>query len=607
MGIVHILPEDVVNRIAAGEVIERPSSIVKELIENSLDAGAKSVEIEIGHGGRSLIRVSDDGSGMSADDAERAFQRYATSKITASTDLMHIASFGFRGEALPSIAAVSRVRMLTRPAHKNTGTEIAIEGGKFTGVKEAPCRVGTIMEVRDLFFNTPARRKFLKSEGTEMGHMMDVISHIALSRLDVQFTFTSGGKNPLELLPAVDLKSRAESVLGEDVGRNLLILGGEKGGVKVSGVIAKPLAARANRQGQIFFVNNRLVKAFSLSHGLQAGYHGLLMQGQYPVAVLFIDVDPERVDVNVHPTKQEVRISNETAIKNLIKELVAETLAKDPDLAPEFHIRRQDVAVFGERPFTQNRLDLESEKFQLNSTPSSVKEDWQPAYIAGPRDEASGVEPIPVVQASSEPPIHSGALGRKLNITKILGQIHHTFIIAETEDGLLILDQHAAHERVQFEAMLKAFQTSAPAKQKLLMETNLELSPEQSEILKESLESLSRMGFEIEEFGENVFVIRSVPAILKEDNPDTLIRHYLEEKQDGKIATGLDQYGEDVAAMIACKRKSVKAHDALRPEQLQALFDQLNQCENPFCCPHGRPTFLKQSFYELEKQFRRKV
>jgi DNA mismatch repair protein MutL len=589
MGLIHILPETIANKIAAGEVIERPASIVKELIENSLDAGAKSIEVAIRHGGKSLIRVSDDGSGMSPDDAELAFQRYATSKISTAKDLERIGSYGFRGEALPSIAAVSRVKLQTRNGASDAGVEIEIEGGKSSGARQASCRKGTIIEVRDLFFNTPARRKFMKADSTEAGQVIDTVSNLALSRLDVQFVLKSADKTIFDLLPGENLKARAASIFGETEAQHLLEIQAQVGAVGVRGLIGKPQICRANRTGQIYFINQRLIKSSSLSFAIQAGYHGLLMHGQFPVAVLLFDLDLERVDVNVHPTKQEVRISNEAEIKSIIKNIIAQRLADEGDLAPQI------PTTAGFAPQIQNEI-----KSWLSATPSATRVDIQTERLSFSEPAASYNvhSPMPLAESIS--------LKDKLQITKVLGQIHNTFIIAETDEGYMIIDQHAAHERVMFEVLLKNFETEQPARQGLLIEEILQLPAKHEEALKESLSLLNKLGFEIEEFGQGSFIIRSVPAILEGEAAVPLLKTFLEEKEDGKVSTDLEKQQENIAALIACKKRSVRAFDPLNAVALKTLLERLAQCENPFSCPHGRPTFFKQTFLELERQFKRK-
>lgn len=591
--IIKVLPEHIANKIAAGEVIERPASIVKELVENSLDAGAKQIEITIQHGGKSLIRVADDGTGMSPQDAELAFQRHATSKIASADDLSHILSYGFRGEALPSIAAVSRVKLFSRTKKQSTGTEIVIEGGKIQSVQEASGRPGTVLEVRDLFFNTPARRKFLKTDSTEEGHIYETLCNLALSHPEIRFIYKEGDKIIFDLLPGQALKERASHVFGPETSKYLMDFETSKSGVKIWGVIAKPFAARANRSGQSFFINKRWIKSLALSYGLQAGYHGLLMHGQYPLAVLFLELDVTRVDVNVHPTKQEVRISNESEVKSLLKEAVAGALAGAEDLSPQLKVKDK----FQASPFTPSQ------------NPSRSTGSFIYSSIKNESSALSAEPPAPVYQPAiiEKELIEAISLRDKLKITKILGQIHHTFIVAETDEGLMLVDQHAAHERVMFEALVKNFNEANPVSQRLLMEEVIEFHPKHLEILHEALPFLRKTGFEIEEFGKNTYVIRAVPAMLEKENAPALLKTFLEEKEEGKIKTELENYQEEIAALIACKRKSVRAYDPLTATQLQALLERLAQCENPFSCPHGRPSLIKHTFSDLERQFKRKI
>lgn len=592
MNAIRVLPESLANKIAAGEVIERPASIVKELVENALDAGAKQIEVMVHFGGKSLIRVADDGSGMSPQDAQLAFQRYATSKISSADDLTQIASYGFRGEALPSIAAVSRVKLITRTAKNPTATEIVIEGGKLQSVKEIAGKPGTVIEVRDLFFNTPARRKFMKGESTETGHIYEMVCNLALSRPDVRFIYKEGEKTELDLLPGQTVRERAIAILGEETAKYLLEVDSSVSGIRIRGVIAKPHAAKANRTGQIFFINKRWVRSFSLSYALQAGYHGLLMHGQHPQAVLFLDLDLTRVDVNVHPTKQEVRISNEAELKSLLKEAVSQALSGSPDLAPQLK-----TPTF-QRPVS----DPPTRSGGLPSFlyPSHQSDDNQ-SVVSEPQTVSF---PSVTIQPSL---IEAISLRDKLKITKVLGQIHHTFIVAETDEGLMLVDQHAAHERVMFESLVKNFNQAAPVSQRLLMEEMLELHPKQHGLLEQALPMLRKTGFEIEPFGAKTFVVRAVPAIFEKENAVTVLKTFLEEKEEGKLKTGLENQKEEIAALIACKKKSVRAYDPLSAVQLQALLERLAQCENPFACPHGRPAFIQYTFLDLEKQFKRKL
>lgn len=591
MGKIHILPEHIANKIAAGEVIERPASIVKELVENSLDAGADQIEIIIKHGGKSLIRVADNGSGMTTEDAELALQRHATSKIEKAEDLDHLESFGFRGEALPSIAAVSRLTMQTRTPEASSGTEQVVEGGRLTKEKECPVAAGTVIEVRDLFFNTPARRKFLKQDTTELGHILDTVTCLALANLHVRFVLDTGDKKPLDLLPTQDLSVRTRAIFGDAWADQTMPVKNEVPHIRLHGLIGKPSLASGNRGQQFFFINRRWVKAYGLSHGLQAGYHGYLMQNQFPAAILFLELNPEYVDVNVHPTKQQVRLSHEALIKSLIEKTVAGGLQAHGDLAPHFKT--------GVEPSFASQSDL---KLQA-ATPSFET-------VTATQDNALKIaEPLPeeMVFSTAAPSFAPLTIKQGPKITKILGQVHHTYILAETDEGYILVDQHAAHERVMFETLLKSFESERPTAQGLLMEESFELHPRQVEILKKHLPFLNKIGFEIEPFGEKSFVIRGLPAGMKDENPVMIIKQFVDEQETGKTQTRLKGYQENIAALIACKRKSVKASDTMTFPAMQGLLEQLARCENPFNCPHGRPSFIKYSTADLEKQFKRKL
>ena len=572
MGIIRVLPEHIANKIAAGEVIERPASIIKELIENSMDAGATSIDVVIETGGKNFIRISDNGCGMDRADAELACERHATSKVKTEEDLASIRSFGFRGEALPSIAAVSRMRLVTRSQTDSVGTELVIEGGVRRALQDHPTRVGTIIEVRDLFFNTPARRKFLKSDSTEAGHAMDGVSHMALCARGIHISFQQDGRKIFECPPSDDLTTRASLIFGKESSRDLLELDKKQDGISLQGLIGLPVLHRANRKEIHLFVNRRWIRSLPLSYAVQAGYHGLLMHGRYPVAILFIDVDGALVDVNVHPSKQEVRFSNEGLLTSLIKKAIEERLSVADNLAPQFK-----MAYSFPPPSQMTVLDRPLNLQQMGSYP---------------------IKSAPVLD---EPIV----IKDRLRITKILGQIHNTFICAQTEEGFLILDQHAAHERVMFETLLKNCEGMPAESQALLLEETIELHPRSLQIFQEALPVLTRIGFEIEEFGEKTFVIRSVPALFGDENPVKLLTTFVEELEEGTGRTVLEDHREMMAALCACTKQSVKAGDPLAPAAIRSLLQRLARCENPFTCPHGRPVFFTHTFAELEKQFKR--
>ena len=589
MGKIHVLSEHVANKIAAGEVVERPASIVKELVENSLDAGADQIEISIKHGGKSLIRVADNGSGMTAEDAQLAIQRHATSKIEKAEDLDHIVSFGFRGEALPSIASVARFSLQTRTEEASIGTELVVDGGSLVKAKECPAAAGTVIEVRDLFFNTPARRKFLKQDTTEFGHILDTVTCVALANLQVRFVLISDGKTVLDILPTQDLTVRAAALLGDDWAAQSLPVKSEIPHAKLSGLIGKPSLASGNRAKQFIYINRRWVKAYGLGYGLQAGFHGHLMQHQFPAAILFLELNPRYVDVNVPPTKQQVRLSHEAIIKSMIEKTVAAALQESGDLVPSFRERDEKPDAFFRGTRYQEPSFGFEERMVSQQAPLKVAE----AVVADVvMRKVDGSQPLEI--------------GKGLKILRILGQVHRTYILAETEEGYVVVDQHAAHERVMFEALMNNFDLERPSSQGLLMEEVLELHPRQVEILKKSLPFLAKLGFEIETFGEKSFVVRALPSIMIDENPLTVLRQFVDERETGRSQTRLKGAQEDVAAMIACKRKSVKAADPLTLSEMQGLLEQLARCKNPFNCPHGRPSIMKYSLKDLEKQFKRK-
>ncbi len=590
MGKVAVLSEFVANKIAAGEVVERPASIVKELIENSLDAKATRIEIEIQHGGKSLIRVADNGLGMGAEDAQMSLRRHATSKIREVEDLDSIGSFGFRGEALPSIAAVSRFTLQTRSRENDIGTEVSIDGGHLSGAKECSLAVGTIVEARDLFFNTPARRKFLKQDTTEYGHILDVVVGLALANAEIYFSLKSNGKEVLTAAPTADLKARAAMVLGDDWANETIPVNAEIPNVKITGLIGNAAIASANRSGQYFFVNKRWVKAYGLSYGLQAGFHGVLMSHQQPAAILFLTLDSKAVDVNVHPTKQQVRISNEASIKTLLEKTVADALRKNAGAKMPFEELKKTFSSETE-DFLPPPSQSAFAQTESASTPDAfkLKEETTPSFVS-------------IAENDSEI-----LIGKDLRVKKILGQVQRTYILIETQSGCAILDQHAAHERVMFEVLMKSFETGGVSVQRLLMEEAFELHPRQLETMQKQIPFLNKLGFDVEPFGDNSFVVRALPSILEGSSPAAIIKEYIEEKETGKQETRLQGASEDIAALTACKRKSIKANDVMSIPAMQSLLEQLAKCENPFNCPHGRPTLIRYSLRDLEKQFKRKI
>ncbi len=595
MGRIRVLPEHIANKIAAGEVVDRPASIVKELVENALDAAASRIEVRIQHGGKSLIRVADNGHGMMPEDAVLAFERHATSKIASAEDLWTVASFGFRGEALPSIAAVSRTRLTTGTNDRDPAAEVQLDGGIGSAPQPAAPLRGTSVEVKDLFFNTPARRKFLKSDQTEAAHCAEAVFQLALAHPEVHFVFISGNSTLIDARPARNLRERASSLYGEDAAKQLIDFAHDGAGIRLQGLLGKPSLARATRAGQSFFVNRRWVRAPALSYTLQEAFSGLLMHARFPSAFIFIDVDTREVDVNVHPTKQQVKLSNEQDVKAQLLSGVRLRLRREPDMAPHWAPRPEPVAMRPAWPSARVTAQASS-----SGGPSAGG-----SSTAGPNEALFSVQearvPYAVSPAASAPPV---SLRNKLRFVRVLGQAHGTYIVAETDDGFAMVDQHAAHERVVFEELLAQLRSGKPERQVLLHEAVLELSPGQRALLDESRPLLRRLGMETEAFGERSVVIRSLPTVLRHADPASFLRDFLDKKEEG-IETGEDRELSEIAALIACKRKSVKANEALAPQAVASLLERLARCENPFNCPHGRPTLILQTLQELERQFRR--
>lgn len=600
MGKIHVLPEQVANQIAAGEVIERPASIVKELIENALDAAAAAIDIEIQHGGKSYLRVSDEGTGMDPQDARLAFQRHATSKIDSTEDLTAIASLGFRGEALASIAAVSRVRLITRPEGAASGTEVVVEGGRLLGVQEHACRRGTAVEVRDLFFNTPARRKFLRADSTELGEVIEVVGRLALSALAVRFTLKAAGRTVLDFQPTDQLKVRAAQMLQLESPEPLLEVDQEEGGIRVRGLIGKPSLHRGNRRQIHLFINRRWVKSLPLSYAVQEGFHGFLMEGRYPVAVVLVELDLDRVDVNVHPTKQEVRISGEPQLRDLVRRSVQRCLGQAGDLAPPLQLPAAARVFERHDALNQPGFSTETWRQLMKPLPAGL-----PQGQAGLPAGAAQTVPEQQEFSSGLPEEAPLCIRDSHRITRILGQLRRTFLLAETEAGFVVVDQHAAHERVVFEGLLRNLKNPQPERQMLFLEEVLELPLRHEELFKESLPLLSRLGFELELFGQHSWAIRAVPAVFGEVHPVQILQTFLEELEEKKGRTVLEEKPEALAALVACKKQSVKAQDFLEAHQIRGLLTSLARCENPFTCPHGRPVFFQQSFSDLERYFKR--
>lgn len=583
MNRIRLLPEHVANQIAAGEVVERPASVVKELLENSLDADAHRITVTVKNGGRSVVCVSDDGHGMSRDDALLALERHATSKISKAEDLYSIRSLGFRGEAIPSIAAVSRFALTSRERGTLSGTQIEIAGGKITSVKDIGTAEGTVVEVRNLFFNLPARRKFLRSVPTETAHVEHIATLCALAHPQVAFKLLVDDREVFNLAPTKELLGRLRELYGAQLVEQLVPVGdcsrdvsrGEAEahasatGVRVTGFIGKPGISRADRRQQYLFVNGRPVESRGINFALLEGYHTALMKGKFPVTFLFLEIDPELVDVNIHPSKREVRFRDEFAVRQCVIDAVRAAIEPQGAVPrPVQTTMPAPMTLRGEAVETPVRQDV-FEALVVPAAPAEVQTEEQGTW-------------------------------------RILGVIGQLYVLVESPEGLVLMDQHAAHERVLFEKMLKELESNSAPAQKLLLPVTLELDARDAAFLQSNLKTLHKLGIGISEFGDKTFLVDAVPPYFPLSNLPQVFRNIVDELRQTGEQVHARRLGEDKIATTVC-RHAVKARDPLRGEELRALLDQLHKCELPYTCPHGRPTMIQISYAELEKKFGRKV
>lgn len=662
MNRIRLLPDHVANQIAAGEVVERPASVVKELVENSLDAKAGRITVDIGAGGRSLIRVTDDGSGMSRDDALLCLERHATSKIQRAEDLTAITTMGFRGEALPSIASVSRFTLTTREVDDTTGeaTQVIIGGGKILEVKAAASPAGTTIEVRQLFFNLPARRKFLRAEETERAHIQHYLTLVALAWPGVGFTFTSDARLVWQL-PAVKwtsaaersgaLRERLRQLHGADV--PLLPVDftaevqetGDEGlheeslvlrdaarftSFRVWGFIGAPGVSRATRDEQHLFVNQRPVDNRGLNFALLEGYHNALMKGRYPVCCLFLELDPAAVDVNVHPQKREVKFREEPAVRRLVAKAVRDTLAAfhQPTEAAGGQVGRSESGKVGAS--SSPNLTAPAPELKLEpprqATPAPIQRTLPVGFSPPaerpmpPQVAAVPIPPNPLQQSAPTPepprPVSPSptfppapAPGVPVPLLRVplrlVGVVGRLYVVLESDRGLVLLDQHAAHERILYEQMLQRLEKAEAApSQRLLLPETVELSPRDATFVRQHLEILSRLGVGLREFGERTFLLDALPPFVRGGNPRQFAFQLVDELKAAGAGINTLRLGEDMVAKTVC-RHAVKANDPLAGKELEHLVEDLRRCEMPYTCPHGRPTLIEMSWRELEKKFGR--
>jgi DNA mismatch repair protein MutL len=609
MSKIRVLADHVANQIAAGEVVERPASVAKELVENSIDAGATRITIEIEAGGRRLLKVSDDGEGMVRDDAILAFERHATSKIRVSEDLIAIGTLGFRGEALASIASVAKVELTTCTEAAGAGTRVTIEGGRMRDVKDAAHPRGTTIAVRDLFFNVPARRKFLRSEATETFHLTNLVTHYALAHPEIAFAFVNNGRDVVRAVPAKDLRERAYQMFGEEFLENLLrVDGGDAQVARVTGFVSAPRDRRTSRDSQYLFVNRRFVRDRMIGRSLSEGYRSILPHGVYPAALLFIETPREEVDVNVHPAKTEVRFRRSAAVADSVREAIRVALASANYLQPEPQIQASVEPQITQIPEAQARSAA------VSFTPPQPRIEFTP--LPSGEEIARDIEEMirsssSVKSVSPLPPLNSAErLVREVtpetlpsNI-RALGQLEESFIIATDDEGLLLIDQHVAHERVLFDKYRALESERRTESQQLLVPETFDLTPAQAAVFDQLAPELETYGFELMRLSGRTVAIRAVPADLPAGEARNMLSELLETVDAEKKTSASETLKDEIAASLAC-HAAIKVNMSLTPEKMRWLIDRLLQTSSPTTCPHGRPVILRLKMRDILKGFHR--
>ena len=618
---IAVLDKDTIDKIAAGEVVERPASIVKELLENAIDAGATSITVEIKDGGKSLIRVTDNGSGIAKNEVRIAFLRHATSKIQSADDLQNITSLGFRGEALSSIAAVSKMEMITKVRSEMVGHWYVIEGGIEQSFEEVGAVDGTSIIVRDLFFNTPARRKFLKSNQTEAAHIAELVEKIALSHQDVSIRLIANNQAKLQTSGNGNLKDSIYRLYGREVAMALLPVEYRAQGIEITGVIARPEVSRASRSMEMYFVNGRYIKAKTIASAIEEGYGNRLMQHQYPFTVLNYHIPPEVMDVNVHPTKMEVRFSEEVKIYEVTRDAIVSALMEKELIkrveADRVQLKRvSDLPVsdvkqkgkiseaFETKPqHNQRKIQEKIENYQVPNDPVS-----NPIFLDRPQEEKTNQVVDKVWNSTEEVPVVGEQLKfldkKNLHLHKIVGQIFGTYWIVEFNQKMIVIDQHAAHEKVLYERLMKQYQNTVPS-QMVVPPILLTLTAIEADALNQNQKVLSDLGFHIENFGGNEYRIDGVPSILPSVSKKEMLKELIAELANHNQLKTPESIIAKTASM-ACKA-AVKGNHTLSLLEAKALIDELMSLENPYNCPHGRPTMFEMSKYEIEKKFKRIV
>lgn len=624
MGKITILDEHVANQIAAGEVVERPASVVKELIENSIDANSTVIDISIVDGGFSMIKIKDNGDGIEDDDIEKAFLRHATSKIKTGRDLFKIKSLGFRGEALPSIAAVSRISLKTSTNTDGRGTTVTIEGGKILSKNEIACSKGTEITIRDLFFNTPARLKYLKSLQTELGHIIDYCNRLSLAYPDISLSLNHNERNIFRTSGDNNLLNTVAAIYGAGLAKNMINFQDENLDFKVSGYISKPDFTRANKNHISIFVNGRYVKNFLLNQAVIKGYSTLLMVNRFPIVVLKIELDPALVDVNVHPAKLEVRFSKEQELTKYLEAVIFNSLKKERLIrepisnTPNIKNSHETQGSINFQLRLDRMLDMKDNKEQDGDVVNNRKDtdkngenkqdhDWQNTFYDSKNNDFKPHEVSNAYIRSEDLVVTNDIIDRidRIPLLDPIAQFGGTYIIAQSEKGLYLIDQHAAHERIQYERNLQLFRNKKMNSQELLIPFTLDFAKHEVEDIIGSLDRFAEFGITIEQFGMQTIKVRSIPEWIPSEKATQYLERIIQMVLNEKEVDFLELHN-DIIASTSCK-SSIKANQYLTKHEMEALIEQLRRTENPFSCPHGRPIIIHFSFYDIEKMFKRVV
>ena len=650
MGKIQVLDPVTVDQIAAGEVIERPASVVKELVENAIDAGASAVVVEIKEGGISYMRIADNGCGISREDVPAAFLRHSTSKIRTVDDLVHIGSLGFRGEALSSIAAVSQVELVTKTADQTFGTRYRIAGGKEEGIEDTGAKDGTTFIIRQLFYNTPARRKFLKTPMTEASHVGDLMTRMALSHPEVSFQFINNGQTKLHTAGNGKLRDVIYHVYGREIASNLLRAEYETSGLKITGFLGKPLISRGNRNFENYYINGRYVKSSIIAKAIEDGYKDFTMQHKYPFVVLHMEINTENIDVNVHPTKMELRFNRQQEVYNAVyaavdeglhreelipqvevnvpkaQELPPVTISKKEEVPPVTVLKKEELPPKEERDlnYFMEKMKERVTAYHNQNSSAEVKDKekiFKPQIQAdrireavqyAKKTELPKSEPPKPEPSKSEPPKQMNLFEERLLSEqararhKIIGQVFDTYWLVEFQDQLYIIDQHAAHERVLYERTLKGMKTREFTSQMISPPILLNLGMQEAQLLNEYMDQFTRIGFEIEEFGQDTYAVRAVPDNLFSLAKKDLLIEMLDSLSDELNRTMTAELIDEKVASMSCKA-AVKGNMKLSAAEADALIGELLTLDNPYHCPHGRPTIISMTKRDLEKKFKRIV